>query len=53
MYVWYIFIIKLIEPGRYVPLVRKNIIMMDTSAKKPEGKLSCMDVLSGTLWQSD
>ena len=42
-----------LEPGRYVPLVKKNIIMMDTSAKRPEGKLSCMDVLSGTLWQSD
>lgn len=42
-----------LEPNRYTPIVRNNIIMMDTSAKRPEGKLSCMDVLSGKLWQSD
>ena len=40
-------------PGRYTPLVRGKVIMMDTSAKRPEGKLSCMDVLTGQVWQSE
>jgi len=39
-------------PGRYTPLVRGKVIMMDTSAKRLEGKLSCMDVLTGQVWQS-
>ncbi|WP_185753624.1 metallophosphoesterase [Selenomonas sp. AB3002] len=45
-------ICKLI-PGRYTPLIRGKVIMMDTSAKKTEGKLSCMDVLTGNIWQSN
>ena len=45
-------ICKLI-PGRYTPLVRGKVIMMDTSAKRTEGKLSCMDVLTGKVWQSN
>lgn len=30
----------------------KNILMPDTRAKKKEGKLSCVDILSGEFWQS-
>lgn len=30
----------------------RNILMLDTHAKK-DGQLSCVDILSGELWQSD
>ena len=30
----------------------KNILMLDTRAKKKDGKLSCVDILSGQYWQS-
>ena len=30
----------------------KNILMLDTRAKKKDGKLSCVDVLSAQFWQS-
>ncbi len=31
----------------------KNILMLDTRAKKKDGKLSCVDLLSGQYWQDD
>ena len=31
----------------------KNILMLDTRAKKKDGKLSCVDLLSGEFWQDD
>jgi len=31
----------------------KNILMLDTYAKRDGGKLSCVDLLSGEIWQSD
>ena len=34
-----------------IKVPRKNILMLDTHAKE-DGKLSCVDILSGELWQS-
>ena len=39
------------EKGRYRPLVRENQIFMDTGSYMQEGKVSCMDLLSGEIWQ--
>ena len=30
----------------------KNILMLDTNAKEEDGPLSCVDLLSGEMWQS-
>lgn len=38
----------------FKPLILPNhIILMDTGSYLPEGKLSCMDLLSGKIYQSD
>lgn len=42
-----------IEDGGTTPLRHGNIIIMDTGSFLPHGKISCMDVLSGQVWQSD
>ena len=31
----------------------KNILMLDTRARDKDGKLSCVDILSGEFWQDD
>lgn len=40
-----------IEEDRYWPLVRENQIFMDTGSYMPKGKVSCMDLVSGEIWQ--
>ena len=39
--------------GRRLPVVRKHCILMDTGAYMPDGNLSCMDLSSGNIWQSE
>jgi serine/threonine protein phosphatase 1 len=40
--------------GGNAPLWLKNrILLLDTGSYLPEGKISCVDVLTGTCWQSD
>lgn len=41
-------------PNRTTPIfLKNNIILLDTGSFFPEGKISCVDVLSRTVWQSD
>ncbi len=43
-----------IERNRYYPIKLWNkITLMDTGSFMRDGKISCMDILSGTIWQSD
>ena len=35
------------------PLKLNNIILMDTGSFLPNGHISCMDIISGQIWQSD
>lgn len=43
-----------IEHERYYPIILPNkITLMDTGSFMPRGKISCIDVLSGKIWQSD
>ena len=37
---------------RNTPIFRKNIILCDTGSFMKNGKISCVDVLSGNFWQS-
>ena len=40
--------------GGNAPIWLKNrILLLDTGSYLPEGKISCVDVLTGTCWQSD
>ena len=41
-------------PNRYYPIrLKNNITIIDTGSFLPEGRISCIDILSGTIWQSD
>ena len=43
-----------IERNRYYPILLWNkITLMDTGSFMTDGKISCIDILSGTIWQSD
>jgi len=43
-----------IEPNRNFPMVLDNhITLLDTGSFLPKGRISCVDVLSGTFYQSD
>ena len=43
-----------IERNRYYPIRLWNkITLLDTGSFMRDGKISCMDILSGTIWQSD
>ncbi len=42
-----------VKDGGTLPIRHGNIILLDTGSFLPEGKISCMDVLSGQVWQSD
>lgn len=41
-----------IDPTKPLKIPDKNILMLDTRAKKDDGCLSCVDILSGQFWQS-
>ena len=41
-----------IRPGQTKPIIWENMIFMDTGSYVPEGHISCLDILSGTIWQS-
>ena len=41
-------------PDMYYPIkLKNNITIIDTGSFLPKGRISCIDVLSGTIWQSD
>ena len=41
------------RPNEYYPLFLKNhITLIDTGSFLPKGKISCIDILSGNIWQS-
>ncbi len=41
-------------PDRYTPIRLTNrITIIDTGSFLPKGKISCVDILSGKVWQSD
>lgn len=41
-------------PGQYAPVfLKNNIILLDTGSFLPDGHISCVDILSRTIWQSD
>ena len=43
-----------IERNRYYPILLWNkITLMDTGSFMTDGKISCIDILSRTIWQSD
>lgn len=43
-----------IERDCYYPIkLWNNITLMDTGSFMRDGKISCIDILSGTIWQSD
>lgn len=42
------------KPNEYYPLFLKNhITIIDTGSFLPKGRISCIDILSGQVWQSD
>lgn len=41
-----------IDPTKPLKVPSRNILMLDTRAKKKDGKLSCVDLLSARYWQS-
>ena len=42
------------RPNPYYPIfLRNHITIIDTGSFLPMGKISCIDVLSGNIWQSD
>ena len=41
-----------VELGRTTPIIKENMIMVDTGAYMPDGHISCVNVLSGQIWQS-
>ena len=42
------------RPDEYYPLFLKNhITIIDTGSFLPKGRISCIDILSGNIWQSD
>ena len=40
------------EPGRCTPIVTPEVIFLDTGSFLSEGRISCMDLRSGQIWQS-
>ena len=38
--------------GQTQPLIEDNMILLDTGSYLPSGHISCVDVLSGKIWQS-
>ena len=40
------------EPGRYTPIITPEVIFLDTGSFIPDGRISCMDLISGQVWQS-
>lgn len=42
-----------IDPTKPLKIPDKNILMLDTGAKDDDGRLSCVDILSGQFWQSN
>lgn len=41
-----------IRPGTTKPIVWENMIFLDTGSYLPKGHISCVDILSGKIWQS-
>ena len=41
-----------IRPGTTTPIIWENMILMDTGSYLSEGHISCLDILSGRIWQS-
>lgn len=42
------------RPNKFYPIFFKNhITIIDTGSFLPNGKISCIDILSGKIWQSD
>ena len=42
------------KSSEYYPLFLKNhITIIDTGSFLPKGRISCIDILSGQVWQSD
>ncbi len=42
----------IIREGCYEPIVTKEVIFMDTGSYMPDGRISCIDLRSGQVWQS-
>lgn len=40
------------ERGRYTPIITPEAIFLDTGSFLPAGRISCMDLVSGKIWQS-
>ena len=40
------------EEGRYTPIITPEVIFLDTGSFLPEGRISCIDLISGRIWQS-
>lgn len=46
--------VQYLMPDRVTPIrLKNNIWLVDTGSFLPQGRISCVDVLNGTLWQSD
>ena len=41
------------DSGQTTPVFFGNIILLDTGSFLPQGKISCIDVLTRQVWQSD
>lgn len=41
-----------IRPGTTKPLILENMMLLDTGSYLPDGHISCVDILSGQIWQS-
>ena len=42
------------RPNEFYPIfLRNHITIIDTGSFLPQGKISCIDILSGKIWQSD
>ena len=41
------------DPHKPLKIPNKNILMLDTRGKHKDGKISCVDILSGQYWQSE
>ena len=41
-----------VDWGRTTPLIEKNMILLDTGSYMEDGHISCVDLLSGKVWQS-
>ncbi|WP_028128951.1 metallophosphoesterase family protein [Selenomonas sp. AE3005] len=41
-----------IEPTTSLPIIRKNMLLLDTGSYWSNGHISCIDILSNKIWQS-